>query len=585
MSTHHGLEQMGHVLETDVLILGGGLSGMWAARKAKNYVKNVLIVDKGPLNWGGQASMCGGDMVVWDTEDDVQNWVNDLVYYFDGLVEQDVLEDLLRRSWDCMQEYEQMGHSFARDEQGRLLRVKQRALDHVGSVLSRPFGSGGKNLVRCLVQEVNKLGIDALARVQVTDLLMEDGKFCGVVGYHTRSAEFYTIKAKSLIFASGNASWKHSYGGNTCTGESFGIALRAGVQLRNFEYLKVWNVPSTFCWEGQTMLLPLGARFVNAQGEDFMQRYSPKLGAKMDPHYNTRAMVEEYLAGRAPIYFDASQMTPENVALLTPTAGWIGLNYTRLKEMGMDFFKDAIEWMPQVDYAVGGMDTDIHGQTCLPGVYAAGRARNLEPGVYLGGWAVSGTATTGSIAGEQAGQYAASLDYQVEPSVTQVAELKARILEPLGKTGIPYKEVLNEFRKIIAPYDVSILKTSAGLNRALRRFEHIKTEWLPRISAESPHFLMKRNEIYGVADFTELYLQASLLRTESRGSHYRADYPERNADCLGWYLASWQKQSLHWSFRSLPLASYPIQPTKYYMDNFIPLAKQKNVPPDLEHAV
>jgi succinate dehydrogenase/fumarate reductase flavoprotein subunit len=568
------LDQLGHVLETDVLILGGGFAGMWAALKARQYAKNVLIVDKGPLNWGGQGSMCGGDMVVWDPEVDIQKWVDDLVYYFDGLIEQDVVEGLMKRSWECFNEYEKMGHSFARDEQGRLRRVKQRALENVGSVLSRPFGAGGKNLVACLVNEMRKLEVPFLSRVQITDILKENGRFAGVVGFHTRSAEFYTIKAKALIIATGNAGWKPSYGGNTCAGETFGMALRAGVKLRNFEYLKVWNVPRDFGWEGQTMLLPLGARFVNAIGEDFMKRYSPSMGAKMDPHYNTRAMVEEYLAGRAPIYFDASQMSPENVSLLTPTTGWIGLNYTRLKDMGMDFFKDKLEWMPQVNYAVGGIDTDLKGMTSIPGIYAAGRARNLESGVYLGGWAVSGTATTGSIAGESAGQYVMSLDFQLEPNPQQVAEIKTRVLEPLGRQGAPYKEVLNEVRKAIVPYDVTIIKTGAGLERALKRLKTISQEMLPRIGAETPHHLMKRNEVQGMVEVAELYLNASLLRKESRGSHHREEYPHRDDRSLGWYIASWENGKLVWDFRPVPLERYPIKPYRYYMDNYIPLADQ-----------
>lgn len=569
------LDELGHVFQTDVLILGGGVAGMWAARKARQYVDDVMIVDKGPLDWGGQASMCGGDMVVWDPKEDVRDWVADLVYYFDGLVEQDVLEGLMKRSWQCMREYEAMGHLFARDEAGELKRVRQRGLNHVGSVLSRPFGSGGKSLVRHLTEEMDRLDVRRLARIEVTDLLMKDGRFAGVAGFHARSAEFFIIRAKTLILTTGNAGWKPSYGGNNCTGESFGAALRAGVRLRNFEYLKVWNVPRAFCWEGQTMLLPLGARFVNSEGEDFMRRYAPRLGAKMDPHYNTRAMVEEYLAGRAPIWFDASQMTPENVDLLTPSTGWIGLNYRRLLDMGIDFFKDKVEWMPQVNYAVGGVDADINGRSSVPGIYAAGRARNLEPGVYLGGWAISGTATTGSIAGEQAGQYAASLDYRIKPDAAEVAAIKARVLAPLGREGLPYKEALNEIRKIIAPYDVTIIKTEQGLTRALKRLEEIRADLLPRVGAPTPHYLLKRTELFGIADCTDLYLNASLLRRESRGSHFRADYPERREECLGWHLAEWKDGKVAWSFRPVPLDRYPLRPATFYQDNFIPLAKQK----------
>ncbi|HJD96877.1 FAD-dependent oxidoreductase [Mailhella massiliensis] len=572
--TYGDLNTLGHVFQTDVLILGGGMAGLWAALKASKYTDKVMIVDKGPFKRGGQGSMCGGDMVVWDPEDDIKNWVKELSYYFEGLAEQDVIECLMKRSLQCMQEYERMGHKFARDENGKLKRVYQRGLKHIGSVLSRPFGTGGKSLIQHLVAELEKTDVRLLPGIQITDILMKDGHFAGLAGFHTRSAEFYIIKAKSLIISTGNSSWKASYGTNTCTGETFSMALRAGVQLRNFEFLKVWNVPAKFCWEGQTMLLPLGARFVNAEGEDFMSRYSPTLGAKMDPHFNTRAMVEEYRAGRAPLFFDVSKMPEENIRLLTPTVGWMKLNYERLCTMGQDLFRDKVEWMPQVDYAIGGIDTDINGQTCIPGIFAAGRARNLESGLYLGGWAVSGTATTGSIAGEQAGQYAASLDYQYEPDYREVKELKHNILEPLGKDGIPYKEVLNEFRRIIAPYDVTILKTETGLRRALKRFEEIRADLLPHIAAPTPHFLTKRVEMYGIADTTELYLNASLLRRESRGSHYREDFPDKDPASLGWYLASRQDGRLVWNFRPVPMERYEFHFDSYYSENFIPLSRQ-----------
>lgn len=575
MTDINDLEKLGHVFQTDVLVLGGGMGGFWAALKAAGKARDVMIVDKGPLKRGGLGFMCGGDMVVWDPEDDIDNWVRELAYYFEGLAEQDVIEKLMRRSQVCMNEYERMGHKFARDENGKLKRVKQRGLKHVGSVISRPFGTGGKSMTQHLVAELEKTPTRFLPGIQVTDILMKDGSFAGVAGFHVRSAEFYIILAKALILATGNTGWKASYGTNTCTGESFGMALRAGAQLRNFEYLKVWNVPAQFCWEGQTMLLPLGARFSNAEGEDFMARYSPTLGAKLDPHFNTRAMVEEYREGRAPMFFDVSKMTPENVRLLTPDTGWMKINYERLKDRGLDLFRDQVEWMPQVDYAIGGIDTDIDGQSRVPGIFAAGRARNIEPGLYLGGWAVSGTATTGSIAGESAGDYASALDYQVMPDLQEMKALKEQILAPLGKSGIPFKEVLNELRKIIAPYDVSILKTEKGLKRALKRFEEIKSGMLQDVGAPSPHFLTKRVELFGIADTTELYLTASLLRRESRGSHFREDYPEKDPGHLGWHLASWKDGKIVWSFRPLDPESQKFKIDNYYSENYIPLNKQK----------
>ncbi|HME45440.1 MAG TPA: FAD-binding protein [Syntrophorhabdales bacterium] len=562
------LDRQGNVLETGVLVLGGGLAGLWASIKARALIDDVLIVDKGPLNWGGLGSMCGGDMDVWDPNDDVMSWVDDLVYYFDGLIEQDVIELLMRKSYERFLDYEEMGHRFARDDRGNLRRVKQRGLDHVSALLSRPFGTGGHNLVSVLVNRTNQLGVRRLGRIQITNIIKDGEGVAGVVGFHTRSGEFYIIKAKVIIVATGNANWKSSYGTNTCAGEGFAIALDAGVRMRNFEYLKVWNVPKDFAWEGQTMLLPLGARFVNALGEDFMNKYSPKLGAKMDPHYNTRAMAEEYLAGRGPIYFDASAMRDEDVELLTPTGGWMGVNYTRLRQMGMDFFKDKLEWIPQINYAIGGIDADIEGQSNVKGIFAAGRARNLEPGVYLGGWAVSGTATTGAIAGENGAKMALSFAYQprIDPALT--AKIKHEVLAPLGKAGIHPKEVLNELREVVAPYDVSILKSEKGLSRALNRLKEIQEELLPLMAAESPHYLMKANEVRAMAQVTEMYLTSSLLRKETRGGHYRVDYPGRDDHYFGWFLISKERGKLSWSFRRVPVENYKVKPNRYYMDLF-----------------
>ncbi len=565
-----GLDRQGQVLRTDVLVLGGGLSGLWASIKARDHVDDVLIVDKGPLDWGGLGSMCGGDMDVWDPNDDLMKWVDDLVYYFDGLIEQNVIEVLMRKSYERFLEWEEMGHKFARDEKGNLRRVKQRGLDYVSALLSRPFGTGGKSLVSVLVNKADRLGVRRLGRIQVTNIIRDDDRIGGVAGFHTRSGEFYIIQAKILILCTGNASWKSSYGTNTCAGEGFAVALEAGVRMRNFEFLKVWNVPKDFGWEGQTMLLPLGARFVNALGEDFMKRYSPRLGAKMDPHYNTRAMVEEHLAGRGPIFLDTGAMRDEDVRLLTPTGGWMVINYSRLKEMGMDFFRSKLEWIPQVNYAIGGVDADMGGQSNVKGIFAAGRARNLEPGVYLGGWAVSGTATTGAIAGENAGRMAASLEHQPRIDPVMTVEIKEDILSPLRKPGIPPKEVLNEIRALIAPYDVCILKSEKGLTRAIGRLKQIQEELIPLMAAESPHYLMKLNEVRSIATVTEMYLNSSLLRKETRGGHHRVEYPERDDQYLGWFLISKERQELTWSFRPVPLASYRIKPYRFYMDLFQP---------------
>ncbi|MFQ9492562.1 MAG: FAD-binding protein, partial [Bilophila wadsworthia] len=116
-------------------------------------------------------------------------------------------------------------------------------------------------------------------------------------------------------------------------------------------------------------------------------------------------MAFEVRAGRGPIYFDTSTMSPEGVEIMTPTGGWMKLNDTKLKELGIDFFKSKTEWMPQVLTSFGGTVADKDGWSGVPGLFVAGRARSVTPGVYMGGWDTCKTTTTGYIAGNSAGKY------------------------------------------------------------------------------------------------------------------------------------------------------------------------------------
>lgn len=152
------------------------------------------------------------------------------------------------------------------------------------------------------------------------------------------------------------------------------MSYEAGAVLQNLEFARVWNMPRLFGWEGQTVLMPLGARFVNAEGEPFMERYSPVLGSNTDPHYTTMAMSMEIRAGRGPITFDLSRIQQENLILLRPQNGWQKLNYDKLSALGLDLFRDSTEWVPQMTVSYGGLRADAWGNTNLEGLLAAGTA-------------------------------------------------------------------------------------------------------------------------------------------------------------------------------------------------------------------
>lgn len=560
-----------NVLETDVLIIGGGSSGLWAARRFKELMptRDVLIVDKGPRDWGGLMSMAGGDFEAVLPDDAVDAWLQDFIYYFDGLCDQEYMEALLRLSADRLRDYQNCGCEFLQADDESLKSVPQRGLPHVKLYPARLKGRGGENMVKGLVKHMKDSKVRRMGRVLITDLLLEDSRVVGAVGFDTLEGAFLVFKAQVVLAAWGMGGWKTSYGKNTPTGESVGMVWRAGALLRDFEFARVWNMPRYFGWEGQTTLMPLGARFINAENESFMDRYSPVLGSNTDPHFTTIAMAMEVRAGRGPITFDVSRINPDHLALLKPQNGWQALNYEKLSALGMDLFRDNTEWVPQMTVSHGGLDADSHGRTSLPGLFAAGTARSTEPGVYAGGFALMATSTTGYLAGEAMAEFlqnTAAVTRHPEPDAAYRQALYAPLQRNCGPSA---KEVLTKIQAAVFPYDVSILKNEEALRRALAMIEAIRDNDLPAMVAPDLHYLLKLREVEGVALVSELYLRASLERRESRAGHFREDFPQRNARMLAWQTLHRSDQgTVEHGWKPVPLERYPFPVTRYYQDNF-----------------
>lgn len=561
-----------HIVESDLLIIGGGSAGLWAAKRFTELLpeKKVVIVDKGPKEWGGLMSMAGGDFDAVLPGDDLDAWVEDFVYYFDGLCDQEQIEEILRRSHERLEDYQRYGCEFFRKEDGTLKSIPQRGLPHVKLYPAKLVGRGGEDMVRNLVRQLRKANVTSLGRIVVTDLLKQNGRVVGAVGFDSINGDFYRFRAQVVIAATGVGGWKTSYGKNTPTGEGVEMVWNAGARLKDFEFSRVWNMPRYFGWEGQTKLIPLGARFVNAAGEPFMEKYSPVLGVNTDPHFITIAMSMEIRAGRGPIYFDISRINPDDLILLRPQNGWQLMNYEKLCKLGMDLFRDNTEWLPQMTISYGGMEAGIKGTTNVEGLFAAGTARSTEPGVYAGGFALMSTSVTGHLAGEGAAEFLSSAAPVTGDDIDEdIDALRDAIYAPLDREGLAPRDVLKKIQTAMFPYDVSILKTEASLQRALDEIVRIREEEIPNMAAADTHYLLKLREVRGMALVSELYLRASLERRESRAGHFREDFPNRAEDGLAWLLIErGEDGAMHFSRKRVPLERYRHPITRYYQDNF-----------------
>ena len=224
--------------------------------------------------------------------------------------------------------------------------------------------------------------------------------------------------------------------------------------------------------------------------------------------------------------------------------------------------------MPQVRHTYGGIVADLDGSTAIKGLYAAGLARNPDPGVYMGGWATCITATTGYSAGEAAAQFVQGHDAVAFDEAYAASRLEA-FTGYLGKDGIAPKDVISDMREVMSAPDIALMKTGKGLSRGLDRVEEIRAEVLPHLGARDPHELAKLFEATSTVLLTELCLNAALMRKESRAGHYREDYPEwDNEHWLKWIEQKQVDGKREVHTVPVPLNDYPIKPYRYYMDNF-----------------
>ena len=558
--------------DTDILIVGCGSAGLWAAHSAKvqNPDAKVLLVDKGPANWGGLMSCAGGDLDVIFPDENIDDWLKDWVYYYDGLCDQKLHEKIFERSYAIFNQYLDWGCEYLEGEDGKVegTGVLQRGLDHIKLYVTKIKGGGGQRLVDALVKAIEAEGVESIGRILLTTLVKnKEGRVIGALGFNTQTGDFVEIHSKVVLLATGMGGWKSSYMSNSETAEGLKMAFEAGARLRNMEFSRVWVVPKLFGWEGQTTLLPLGARFVNSLGENYMEHYT-KTMPNTDPHYTALGMAMEMRAGRGPVYLDTSGVREGAEAITIPKQGWQYINYHRLQDdCNIDFFKQKTEWMPQPLCTYAGISADLEGATNVPGLYAAGRCRSIDPGVYTGGFALMTTAVTGQIAGEAMVEYIK--DKKIEEFDNSFVEAeKEKLFAPLHNNGIDSKPVMTAVQRIAYAYDVCLVKSEKSLKNALHQILSLKEELVPQMGAADPHYLLKLKETEASVFITELYIRASLERKESRAGHFREDYPDHVDGWLKWIEGELVDGEVKLSHVPVPIDTYKHKIERYYQDNF-----------------
>jgi len=564
------MSDTGKVLTTDVLVIGGGIAGLCAANKAAEQGAKVLIVEKGVTPWTGQAPSAGGAFNAVPPEG-VEAQVKFMIKEGEYLNDQDWTYTYTRDSHPVIFEMAQWGDLFPRDISGEIIYKPPLLIRLYRTDMFQPT----------LLGRAKDKGAKVLNRVYIADLLKYDGRVVGAVGFHYQTGEFYIIQSKTTIIACGGANYKSRPLFHINCGEGIAMAYHAGAELRNAEFCNTYMLSNKYTRADDRAADSVRRGYENALGEVMVDKY-PELDPVREPGIPgggglvfrrwVRAMYREIEAGKGPIYlnltkqpdlaemrYQANIITHQN-----RTHGYVRM----MQRLGIDVTKEKVEWTIVPEFHGGPIRVNLNCETTIPGLYATGDAVQngsayegaLEGCALPGGVPLAFAAVTGFRAGTAAGKSVSTIP-EPKLNTTEVEKLKKKILAPLGSKGgyNPY-DAIKEIQEIVFPFKNSYIKHKDRLDKALKSVEEVKAK-LPNLTAKDSHELVRCHEAKSMVTNAETLYKASLMRTETRGTNIREDYPNRDdKNWLKWIIIRKEDEKMKFWTEPVPIGKYKHKP-------------------------
>ncbi len=486
----------------DFLVIGAGVAGLRAAIEL-SHCGSVLVVAKDSLRESSSEYAQGGIAAALSDDDEVALHEQDTLYAGDGLCDPAAVHTLVDEGPRAIEELIEWGAEF--DREGGKLAFAREGAHSRNRVLHAHGDSTGREIARTLYQEASRRpGVHFASYSAVVDLLVENGRVVGAVVFESATGKLHHLRAASILLATGGLGrvFRETTNPDVATGDGVAMAWRAGAVIENLEFVQ-FHPTALFVPNAPRFLLSEALRgdggiLRNHAGDAFMRRYHELADLAPRDVVSRSILAEMGLTGAEHVWLDMSSRDPDYVRRRFPRI------YETCKAYGVDITGSA-PVHPAAHYAMGGVRTDLDGQTSLPGLYAAGEAAST--GVHGANRLASNSLLEGVVFGRRAGYAMATGERHPSsggnPPHLKIPGLSSQEIRDLAWTGCGISRTRQD------------LLATLGALRA--------TEW-----AEPTHLTLADIERRNMVQLTELIAQMALWREESRGGHYRTDFPDKD---------------------------------------------------------
>jgi len=564
------------MFQHDVVVVGGGLAGLRAAIECSAFVDTAVISRVHPLRSHTKAAQGGINAALGNAEDGRDDSPDkhafDTVKGSDYLADQDAVELMTRMGPECIFELEHWGCAFSRTDDGK---IAQRRFGGAGFARTC-YGADrtGLYLLQTVYEQTVKRQIKQYQEYFVTSLIVDQGSCKGLIALDIKTGEFVPILAKATILATGGAAWMYRISTNSMinTGSGITIAYRAGVPLKDMEFIQFH--PTGLYPSG--ILITEGARawgghLINSKGERFMERYAPKAMELAPRDIVSRSIQKEIDDGRgfdnSYVHLDLRHLGREKIMTALP-----GIREICLLFAGLDPIDKPIPIRPSAHYTMGGIDCDMNCETSIRGLYAAGECAcvSVHGANRLGGNSLLDCVVFGKVAGRKASEFVLSIHHRTDQTPIQsLLEKEHKRVETFqAGSGTEEPAALRDELRLILTQKVGIFRSGSDLEEALiqirrlrSRFTHLRAINLDRIFNLD---LIRTLELEAMLEIGEIVAVSALSRKESRGSHVRFDFPQRDDEnFLKHTLVLCTDKGPRLGYASVKITRYKLEVRKY----------------------